>query len=341
MRYLFRLLLLLNLILTLSTAENFSDFSAKDLDECNQTIHIALNVSGKELMYCSLGELAHHAMSEDLLFSSIKVKELISGEFVDANLVHYVLDGDEIYAFNKEEDALRVSSNLMSLNDAFDVAYELESSKILSLKYKNLKKFYPMGERIYKTFCPKISTSKFAYISDLKREVFRVCTDENGKILDDRKASLVTNFLWANLSGEAIKFSAKDDEKCPVCGMFVYKYPRWAVVFGELDSKKRLVFDGVKDAMKFYFNSGRYANLDFKFEKGYVTDYYTGNMIDIKEAFFVLGSDVLGPMGYELVPFSNLDTATEFKLEHRGRDIYTFDQIDECVMLLLEGKNCE
>ena len=42
-------------------------------------------------------------------------------------------------------------------------------------------------------------------------------------------------------------------DKCPVCGMFVYKYPDWTaeIIFEE---GAVFYFDGAKDFFKFYFN---------------------------------------------------------------------------------------
>lgn len=329
-----RILIFLTIfLLNFAFCAKFSDFSGKDIALCPNA-HTALNMGGKELVYCDLGELALHMMSEDIMFSFIKARSYQDGQMISD--AFYVLKDGELLAFSTKEEALKFSSDVLKIDSAFDKAFELKSSYIKSLKYKNLKKYHPMGKRIYQKRCPEILLSNFAFISELKTEVLSKCTN-----LDDRLAQLVSEFLWADLSGEVLKFSPHQDEKCPVCGMFAYKYPRWVAVFGELDDSDRLVFDGVKDAMKFYFNHEKYGFKEFKFKKGYVTDYYTGNMIDLKDAFYVVGSDVLGPMGDELIPFLNESDARAFKLEHRGKDIFRFDEIDSCVMMRVEGKSCE
>lgn len=303
----------------------FSDFSGKRLKDC-QNAHFAKNMGNKELYYCDFGELAHHMMSEDIAFSSIMA--LVDGKFIKNP--HYIFKDGNLKAFSSK------ANGYLDMDAAFDIAYELKAKELEAKKPKNLKKFYPMGKRIYEKLCPEILLSNFAYISDLKAEVIQKCSG-----LDDRKSQLVAEYLWANLSGNVVKFQAFDHEKCPVCGMFVYKYPRWVAVFGELDSSDRFVFDGVKDAMKFYFNHAKYGHRDFEFSGGFVSDYYSGNMIDITDAYFVVGSDVLGPMGNELIPFLNESDARAFKLEHRGRDILRFDDINECIVLALDGRSCE
>ena len=111
------------------------------------------------------------------------------------------------------------------------------------------------------------------------------------------------------------------DEKCPICGMFVYKYPKWAAqIFYD---KKHYSFDGVKDLMKYYFNNKNGIS------KILVTDYYSQKTIDARKAFFVIVSDVYGPMGDELVPFLNEDDAKTFYMDHKGSKIIKFKDIAE------------
>ena len=47
------------------------------------------------------------------------------------------------------------------------------------------------------------------------------------------------------------------DEKCPVCGMFVAKYPDWLAGL-RFEDGTRAVFDGAKDLFKFLLEPGRY-----------------------------------------------------------------------------------
>lgn len=117
-------------------------------------------------------------------------------------------------------------------------------------------------------------------------------------------------------------------DKCPVCGMFVAKYPDWVAEIRYPD-EKTVFFDGVKDLYKYFFNiltydPGRKAD---EISAVFVTDYYTTEMIDAHEAFFVLGSDVYGPMGKELIPFVTRHGAEEFIRDHNGKRILGFDEI--------------
>ena len=141
--------------------------------------------------------------------------------------------------------------------------------------------------------------------------------------LNKKRIEMVSWFLWDNFTLKpktTIKVS--HDEKCPVCGMFVYKYPRWAAQIW-LKNGKHFSFDGVKDLTK-YIHSHPKLNID----KIVVTDYYKQYAIDGKKAFYVIGSDVYGPMGEEAIPFEDEDDAKAFMRDHRGKKIVSFVEIE-------------
>ena len=132
-----------------------------------------------------------------------------------------------------------------------------------------------------------------------------------------------------------MKPTAKD--KCPVCGMFVAKYPDFVTQIQFRDGVS-VFFDGVKDMLKYYRNLSRYApgRKQADISAVYVTDYYSLRYIDGRKAFYVSGSDVFGPMGKELVPFEKKSDAQEFLKDHKGRALITFKDINDTVMKSLE-----
>lgn len=129
------------------------------------------------------------------------------------------------------------------------------------------------------------------------------------------------------------------EEKCPVCGMFVAKYEQWLtqIVDGQ---DKPLVFDGVKDMMAYYFNGPNYGgDTDMSKAEIWVRNYYTLDYIDGRAAFYVVGSDVLGPMGEELIPFSTRKEAENFKTDHHGKAILEFDEITSSQIMAMKKKH--
>lgn len=118
------------------------------------------------------------------------------------------------------------------------------------------------------------------------------------------------------------------NDKCPVCGMFVSKYPDF---LGQVVFKDGAVdfFDGAKDLFKYYFNLQKYQRTRTTADLAaiYVTDYYKLQPIDATQAWYVLGSDVYGPMGKELIPFKEESEAKVFMKDHRGKALLRFQDI--------------
>ena len=119
-----------------------------------------------------------------------------------------------------------------------------------------------------------------------------------------------------------------DNVRCPVCGMFVSKYPNWLARMHYDSPDKTEFFDGVKDMMAFYFTPQKYGGVSREAIRGiYVKDYYSLKWLAAKEAFYVIGSDVYGPMGHELIPFGSREAAESFSRDHHGKNILAFDEI--------------
>jgi copper chaperone NosL len=126
-------------------------------------------------------------------------------------------------------------------------------------------------------------------------------------------------------------------EKCPVCGMFVYKYPDWVAEIVFRDGSRE-VFDGAKDLFRYLFDMRAFGGKKGPGEVAalFVTDYYTLEPIDGKPAFYVIGSDVYGPMGKELIPFARREDAEEFLRDHGGRKIVVFNEVAPELPALVE-----
>lgn len=127
-------------------------------------------------------------------------------------------------------------------------------------------------------------------------------------------------------------------ERCPVCGMFVAKYPEWVAAVTFRDGTRE-VFDGAKDLFKFWFDPGQFLRTRRREDatRIVVTDYYSLAPTDAREAWYVVGSDVLGPMGRELVPFATRAGAEEFLRDHHGERILRFPEVTPALVRALDG----
>lgn len=112
-----------------------------------------------------------------------------------------------------------------------------------------------------------------------------------------------------------------DDARCPVCGMYPGRFPHWAaqVVFRDGASQ---FFDSPVDLLVFLARIERYnpsyaaADVAGRF----VTDADTGKWTALEQAYFVHGSNALGPMrDGDLPAFASRDQAERFAVQNGGR----------------------
>lgn len=118
------------------------------------------------------------------------------------------------------------------------------------------------------------------------------------------------------------------DARCPVCGMYPARFPRWAAQTVFKDGASHY-FDSPVDLIAFLqqierFNK-RYTQEDITVS--YVTDFETGLWIEVGKAFFVQGSTALGPMRTADLPaFSARQSADAFTRKRNGK-VLTFMQV--------------
>ncbi|GFE61166.1 nitrous oxide reductase accessory protein NosL [Geobacter sp. AOG2] len=126
-------------------------------------------------------------------------------------------------------------------------------------------------------------------------------------------------------------------EKCPVCGMFVSKYPDWVATI-QFNDGTHATFDGPKDLFTYYLNLKKYnpGKSQSAVTAIRVKDYYSLTVIDGRTAYYVVGSDVYGPMGKELVPFSKLTDARGFMNDHQGKRVVRLNEITPAILKSLE-----
>ncbi|MGG7074118.1 nitrous oxide reductase accessory protein NosL [Campylobacter sp. 9BO] len=183
----------------------------------------------------------------------------------------------------------------------------------------NMEQIYKKGEQFYKQNCPRVSKRGIQNIEALKEKLAKICKNQ-----DEQSINAAALYIWdapKTIAQKLQKIEVPTDARCPICGMLVAKNPNWAAMIE--DGSQNLYFDGVKDLMKYYFKNGK------KFERVFVSDYYKLHKIDAKTAFFVIGSNIYGPMGDELVPFEKESDAINFAKDHFGKAVLKFSDISE------------
>lgn len=112
-------------------------------------------------------------------------------------------------------------------------------------------------------------------------------------------------------------------QPCPVCEMKLE-----ASVVGQaaaiFTDGKVVGFDGPGDLLRYYLAPAKYGFDPKNIKNMYVTEYGTKKLIDAKQAFFVVGSELSGEMGPELAAFATKEAAEKFKADHKGKNVVNF-----------------
>lgn len=127
-------------------------------------------------------------------------------------------------------------------------------------------------------------------------------------------------------------------ERCPVCGMQPANYPKWhaQILFKD---KAFSAFDSPADLFRFLHDMAKYDKKHSTADIGaiYVTDYARGAWLEARQAFFVQGAKVRGPMGPDLPAFGSKEGAEAFVRQAGGR-VLGFDQVTPQVIENLRAR---
>lgn len=116
-------------------------------------------------------------------------------------------------------------------------------------------------------------------------------------------------------------------DRCSICGMLVAPYEAWVTQLHFADGSVAF-FDGSKCLFRFLLTrEADEGRGEPAVSGGYVTGYYDLKPVSLDQAWFVIGSDVTGPMGPELVPLRTREEAEEFLADHGGRSIVRSSEV--------------
>lgn len=316
-----------------------------------KTSHTATLKDGTVRQYCSIRCLAVDMQKNKIDVNSIKVVDAKTEKLIFSKSAFYLVSSKIMgtmsmvskLAFEKKVDAQEFQKlyggKIVDFKTALAMAQESLKRDAAMTSKKKKKKVYPRGKKIFNKVCSgdKINITDYKKINQLKEDLINKAICKN---LKEKDLQAVALYLWevkrlSKLDTQENSVTITKKDKCPVCGMFVYKYPRWAahIFYKHGDHNHRYSFDGVKDLMKFYFDPLKWGDYHFakkeNISKIVVTDYYTQKTIDGTKAYYVIGSDIYGPMGRELIPFESKNDAKTFLKDHFGEKIIQFNDINK------------
>lgn len=292
-----------------------------NLSKFYKTSHV-LHSDNKNIHTCSLHCLADVMKNNK---GTPKVVDVDSLKLINAKKAFYVVGSKKPgtmsmvskYAFKSKQGAesfqKKFGGKIVSFKKALMMANKTFYKEAKMISMKRNRKMYPMGKKIYMHKCnkKKVDALVSKNVAALKFAI------KNGSLCGDLKPMQLQMVALYVKFGKKKSFTVPKNAKCPICGMFVAKHPKWSVKLAVKD--KNHYFDGSKDFFKFYLKN----------RKGIATvkDYYSLTDVDAKKAYYVIGSDIYGPMGHELIPFKSMNSAKNFMKEHKGQRVLKFSDV--------------
>jgi len=322
------------------SAKQFCNVCGMHLTKFYKTNHVTTFKNDKKEQYCSIHCQANiHANHADKI-KLIQVVDTKSLKLINAKTAIYVVGSSKKgtmsaiskYAFAIKKDALQFQKKFGGKIHNFEETLKIAKksfSKDTTVIAKKRMMMAKKGKKIYASMCKQDKVPVFNSIGESKKYIIdnQLCKTLKPKMQQALAIYLYDPILAANKNK---MIQVKEDTKCPVCGMFVAKYPKWVAQI-EVAQKHSHYFDGVKDMMKFYLNPSKFKHnhKEKDISKMIVTDYYSLNAIDAKNAYYVIGSNIYGPMGEELIPFKTKKEADDFSKSHFGKKVLKFEDIKE------------
>lgn len=127
----------------------------------------------------------------------------------------------------------------------------------------------------------------------------------------------------------ALRLSPGD--RCPICGMYPAKRPKTAAGM-QLSDGRTFYFCGNGCLLRTWRFSDKYLAVSSDaIDRMRVRDFFTGETIDARSAWWIAGSDVIGPMGPALVALESRGAVDAFKERHGGQLVFQLADMDDAL----------
>ena len=131
------------------------------------------------------------------------------------------------------------------------------------------------------------------------------------------------------------------EDRCPVCGMKVIRYPKFAGAI-QLHSNATFYFCSTGCMIRSWMHPAIYLGITpNELKQPVVKEYFTGRHVDARSIIFVFGSDVIGPMGPALVPVMDENYLKAFKKRHGWKSQFLLNDMDDDKWLEMTGRKIE
>jgi len=147
-------------------------------------------------------------------------------------------------------------------------------------------------------------------------------------------------FAWDGHSGGSMLAAraVPNDARCPVCGMFPARQPRWAVQVIYADGHAHFL-DSPLSLFHYLQHVKRYAPGRRRAEISaiHVSEHESGRWLAAELALYIHGSTLVGPMGNGNLPATTAGEAASRLIERVGGQVLSFASLEGELPALLQA----
>lgn len=138
--------------------------------------------------------------------------------------------------------------------------------------------------------------------------------------------------------GENRQMPLSQSDRCPVCGMKVINYAKFAGAI-ELTDGTTFYFCSAGCLIRTWLHPEIFiARAKAQLKRAVIPEYFSGHILDARSVIWVAGSDVIGPMGPAIVPLRDEAALKIFIRRHGGRQTFRLDELNDERWHAISGK---
>jgi nitrous oxide reductase accessory protein NosL len=142
---------------------------------------------------------------------------------------------------------------------------------------------------------------------------------------------VVVNLFATNIVNKSVLELTETNTTCPVRFIDVKKYPSYSAVIVYKDGKEEF-FSSPKYMLKYYYGNEKII------KEAFVADYVTTKFFNVKDGYFVYGSNLMSIGGDDLIAFDSEEKAKIFSVKHKGKRIMPFSKVSKKLVEYLDMK---
>jgi len=142
---------------------------------------------------------------------------------------------------------------------------------------------------------------------------------------------VVVNLFATNIVNKSVLELTETNTTCPVRFIDVKKYPSYSAVIVYKDGKEEF-FSSPKYMLKYYYGNEKII------KEAFVADFVTTKFFNVKDGYFVYGSNLMSIGGDDLIAFDSEEKAKIFSVKHKGKRIMPFSKVSKKLVEYLDMK---